>query len=334
LVATPESVGAARTADIAMVDASSDIFVATIDIRTETVGGEDSGDYTALVRTELKGNLIAPALVVVRVPGTAPALEPGSVWLFFARFKPESVRYVVINGSSALVPLPAGSLTPADQRYWAELIRRSACPATDILVWDSVVYARRDWNMDKHYVPRQFVGPSIGRVTEQNTAATACSADLSDGTASHLATGSVIQRMERYRPSFRLVVRRPDGHRYLYQAYRAPSATTGTDLLDLKGHLTSAMLVAPCDDTADCAFGGPRLVRAADLDALATLIEQSPAGACDANASNAGWSIVLAYADGSDDWLYLGQPSPLVAICIDVPLPDLQDTFGGNLHGP
>jgi len=216
LVATPDSVGATRTTDLSLVEHSSDIFVATIDIRTRSTVSDGAVDYSALTKSVLKGNLTTPALVVIRVPATTPALEPDSVWLFFSLFEPETVRYIAVNDSSALVPLPDGSPTTADQRYWAELIRRSACPVTDMLVWDGVVYARRDWNMDKHYVPRRFVGPSIGKVAEQNTAATACSTDVTDGTASVLAPGTAIHQMKHYGASVRLVVRKTDGHRYLY----------------------------------------------------------------------------------------------------------------------
>jgi len=109
---------------------------------------------------------------------------------------------------------------------------------------------------------------------------------------------------------------------------------TGADYLDLQGNLTSAMLVAPCDDEALCAFGGPRLDRPHDLDALATLIEESPTGPCDADAADAGWLIVLQYVDGSDDWLYLGQPSPHMEDCLAVPLANLQSQFGANVNGP
>ena len=48
------------------------------------------------------------------------------------------------------------------------------------------MYARRDWNGDKHYLEREWVGPSVATVALQDTSATACRTDLEDRSASRI----------------------------------------------------------------------------------------------------------------------------------------------------
>jgi hypothetical protein len=195
-----------------LVQRASDVFYGTIDIRTGADRDPAVANYTVLTTQVLKGALAVPGIVVVQLPEPDLWLNPGDSYLFLTRFDPIALRYVVDNPATGLLP---GATDPA---VWSDAVAATGCPYQDVLMWDGTVYARRTWNDDKRYVPRQLVGKSVGTVDEVNWAATACSDWLTDGMASRIPAGTSIQRMKAYDPGFRLVVRLADGHRYLYQA--------------------------------------------------------------------------------------------------------------------
>jgi hypothetical protein len=69
-------------------------------------------------------------------------------------------------------------------------------------------------------------------------------------TATSAPAGTAIQRLKGYEPTFRVALRLPDGHRYLYEAVRNDEASTGADLLDIRGRIQSinAERWSECDD--------------------------------------------------------------------------------------
>jgi hypothetical protein len=219
--------------DQRLVEHSSDVFFGTVDIATRGAGDSGAAEYTVLTTGVLKGDLTVPSLVVVRQEGGG-SLIPKAEYLFATYYDPALLRYVITDPDAGIVPS-----TSPDQRaelaaHWSDLIEQTACGYTDVLTLDGVVYARRDWNEDKRYLVGEWVGPTIATVERQDTAATGCRADLADRSASRIPAGTKIQELKGYAPAFRVAVRMPDRHRYLYEAIWSEKAKTGADLLDIR----------------------------------------------------------------------------------------------------
>jgi hypothetical protein len=241
--------------------------VARVDIRTGADRNPDVGQYTVLTELVLKGDLAVPAIVVVQLPDPAIVLDIGESYLFLTRFDPVALRYVIDDPSTGIVS------SDVDIAVWREAVAVTGCSYDDVLMWDGTIYARQQWNDEKRFVPREYVGKSVGSVETLNWAATACSTWIADGMASRVPEGTAIHRMKAYDPRFRVVVRLEDGHRYLYQAVYRETATVGSDLLDLASKLESVMLVPPCDDVADCDDGGSTIRDSGDLDAFVAVLQ-------------------------------------------------------------
>ena len=195
-----------------LVERASDVFLAEVDIRTGADQDPTIAQYTVLTTQVLKGMLVVPAIVVIQLPDPAIVLNPGESYLFLTRFDPVALRYVVDDPSTGIV---SGDI---DVSVWQDAVTETWCAYDDVLMWNGTIYARQMWNQDKRFVPREYVGKSVGTVETLNWAATACSTWIEDGTASRVPEGTAIHRMKAYDPRFRVVVRLPDGHRYLYQA--------------------------------------------------------------------------------------------------------------------
>jgi len=300
LVWTSAPVRAAESerADQSLAEHSGEIFFGTVDIVTAVfpvqsdVGPAMNTEYTVLVSDVLKGNLRPQTMVVVRqdggnadfADGDGP-LAPGAEYLFFARYDPALLRYVIVEPAIGNVPV-----TSPDQRdeltaHWTAIVQQTACGYTDVLKLNGVVYARRDWNDDKRYLEREWVGPTISTVDRQDTTATSCWTDLTDRTASRIPAGTKIQSVDGYAPTFRVAVRMPDRHRYLYEAIWSENAKTGADLLDIKNRVASIEieLGAACGDVQMCdAPTNTISARAAVTKAVSMLLEspvESGAGA-------------------------------------------------------
>ena len=260
--------------DISLVERSSDIFIGAIDIVTATTelvidGDGESGpglatEYTVLVSDVLKGKLAPPSIIVVRQDGGVSGdragfhegdgpLIPGNAYLFFARYVGVPA-YQITDPGAGNVPITSPEQRAALVAYWSGIIEQTACPVTDVLKLDGVVYARREWNDDRRFLERAWVGPGIATIQERDATATGCRVDLADRSASVIPVGTKIHALKRYAPSFRVAVRLPDGRRYLYEAIRSEKAQTGADLLDIRDRVTGleAERWFECDDTADC----------------------------------------------------------------------------------
>jgi hypothetical protein len=290
-----------------LVEHSSDVFFGTVDIVTAGAGDLNATEYTILTTEVLKGGLTMPSLIVIRDEGPS-SLIPKTEYLFFTYYDPALLRYVVTDPDSGVVPI-----TSPDQRaeltaHWSDLIDQTACGYTDVLTLDGVVYARRDWNDDKRYLEREWVGPTIATVERQDTAATGCRADLADRSASVIPTGTKIQELKGYAPAFRVALRMPDRHRYLYEAIWSKNAQTGADLLYIRGRVTSITW----GDDSDCpehAICDVAAIETADPDVIARVVDivlKAPAVATPMSYPTApapdpitGISLTFNLADGS-----------------------------------
>jgi hypothetical protein len=254
-------------ADRSLVEHSGEIFFGTIDIVTaifpvqSDVGPAMNTEYTVLVSDVLKGNLRPQTMVVVRqdggdadfVDGDGP-LTPGAEYLFFARYDPALLRYVIVEPAIGNVLITSPEQRDELSTYWSDVVQQTTCLYTDVLTVDGVVYARRDWNEDKRYLDREQVGPTIATVAVQDTSATGCRTDLADGTASNVPAGTKIQSVDGYAPTFRVAVRMPDRHRYLYEAIWNENAKIGADLLDISGRVRRIVFKqwSDCKDIGYC----------------------------------------------------------------------------------
>ena len=204
----------------ALAEHSGEIFFGTIDIVTAVfavqsgIGPAVNTEYTVLVSDVLKGNLRPQMMVVVRQDGGGAdfadgdgPLAPGSEYLFFARYDPALLRYVITEPATGNVPVTSPEQRAELTAHWSDVAQQTACPYRDVLTLDGVVYARRDWNADKRYLDREQVGPSIATVAIQDTSATGCRADLADRTASRIPAGTKIQSVDGYASTFRVAVR-------------------------------------------------------------------------------------------------------------------------------
>jgi hypothetical protein len=239
---TQDSAGEAE-----LIERSSDVFRGRIDIQTRTAGSVSA--YTVLVDEVLKGDLKPQSIVVVQFEN-ANTLVPGAEYLFLTRYEPALLRYVAVD---------ALAIEHVDQRnalvqHWTELAQETSCAYTDVLVLDGAVYARRDWNGDKRYLEREWVGPSFATVSVQDTSATGCRDDLADGTASEIPAGTKVHELDGYATTFRVAVRLPDRHRYLYEVIWSNGARVGADLLDIRGRVRSIVWAnsTDCPENAEC----------------------------------------------------------------------------------
>lgn len=91
-----------------------------------------------------------------------------------------------------------------------------------------------------------------------------------DGDAAYLDPGTVLYRLKRYRPEFRLAARR-EGELVIFEADRNPTARTGADLLDLSGKVTHISIVSAEDDRPLTEIREPDLVNR-----LVALVEAAP----------------------------------------------------------
>jgi hypothetical protein len=242
IVATgPVALAQDSAGEAELIERSSDVFRGRIDIQTRTAGSVSA--YTVLVDEVLKGDLKPQSIVVVQFEN-ANALVPGAEYLFLTRYEPELLRYVAIE---------AFAIEHVDQRnalvqHWTELAQETSCAYTDVLVLDGAVYARRDWNDDKRYLEREWVGPSFAAVSVQDTSATGCRDDLADGTASEIPAGTKVHELDGYATTFRVAVRLPDRHRYLYEVIWSNGARVGADLLNLQDRVKQIAWT----DTVNC----------------------------------------------------------------------------------
>lgn len=246
---------------LALVEQSGEIFTGTIDIVTEVSGRAINDDlppyvtrYTVLVDEVLKGHLEPQSMVVVEQIGGSgqfaagdTALSPGSRYLFFTRYLPGERVYAISEPGNGNQPVPDTDGLDA----WRKIVAAAWCAYDDVLVMDGVVYQRRNWNDDKRYLEREWVGAAIAEVETQDTAANGCRIDQGDLTATSAPPGTKIQTLKGYATSFRVALRLPDRHRYLYEAIRNDKATTGADLLDIRGRVASiaAERWFECNDT-------------------------------------------------------------------------------------
>lgn len=267
LTVVPARAAEVEQSDKSLAEHSSEIFFGTIDIVTAVfavqsgIGPAMNTEYTVLVSDVIKGNLRPQMMVVVRQDGGGAdfadgdgPLVPGSEYLFFARYDPTILRYVITEPATGNVPVTSPEQLAELTAHWSDVVQQTACLYSDVLTLDGVVYARRDWNADKRYLDREQVGPTIATVAIQDTSATGCRADLADRTASRIPAGTKIQSVDGYASTFRVAVRLPDRHRYLYEAIWSANAKTGADLLDIKDRAKSieAERSFECDDTAQC----------------------------------------------------------------------------------
>ena len=322
--------------DIDLVEHSSDVFVGTIDIITSVLGAGPNlvTDYTVLVDDVLKGGLTVPMMVVVR-QGSGDPLVPDSRYFLFVRFLPAELRYEIVGSDEGIIPLASDEDRLRLTTYWSDVVAQARCEKSDIFKLDSVIYGRRSWSDEKRYLEREWVGATIATIKFQDTSATGCRDDLLDGVASGVPVGTKVQRLDGYDPTFRLVVRNRDGHRYLYEAIRSETATTGADLLDFEGKVESIRyerLPHPeCDDTAICAAPGFTTEDRAVIDQVVGLLAAAPV---DPNRTN--WRnlpperlhLVFTLDDGSTYDLLISLRTALTPSGIQVPVGELMDVLG------
>lgn len=280
----PETRAAKATPEeIHLVEHSGDIFTGTIDIVTATDGVV--AEYTVLTTEVLKGDVTVPSILVVRQQAGDSALGesnsplvPGAEYLFFTYFDPALLRYVVAEPIAGTVLITSPEQRAALLAYWAGIIGQTACPVTDVLKLDGVVYARRDWNEETRYVARKRVGAAIATITVRDTTATGCRTDLADRSASVIPAGTKIQELKGYAYTFRVAVRLRDGNRTLYEAIWSEKATTGADLLDIRDRVTGleAERRVECDVSAGCAADVRAISRRAAIDRVTELVLDAP----------------------------------------------------------
>ena len=199
---------------------------------------------------------------------------------------------------------------------------------------DGVVYARRDWNDDKRYLERDWVGPTIATIERQDTAATGCRTDLVNRTASVIPAGTKIQELKGYAPAFRVAVRMPDRHRYLYEAVWSETAKTGQDLLDIRGRVESITWAdsTDCPENAVCDVAA---IPTDDPDVIARVVDlvlDAPVGPVTLRVDgdwSRGISLLFGLKDGSNAYIYF-PASGSSQSGIKVPFEELQAALGGR----
>lgn len=341
-------------ADIDLVEHSGEIFIGTIDIVTKVYELErtDEGpgvntEYTVLVSDVLKGELKPQSIIVVwQDGGTLSGVDeyhegdgpliPGNVYLFFARHSPGTPVYLITEPTAGNLPITSNDERADLVVYWSGIVARTACEHTDVLKLDGVTYARRDWNDDKRYLEREWVGPTIATVSFQDTTATGCRDDLPDGIASEIPRGAKVQELKGYATSFRVAVRLRDGHRYLYEAIWSETATTGADLLDIRRRVTEIRYadLTVCDDpNAICDL--PELVvsNSRRINAIVDLVLSAPVDQSESGLvaiSQLGHSFKFYLKDGSTVYLWTDAESGLTPSGLRLPIGDLATYLWGE----
>ncbi|HEX3302235.1 MAG TPA: hypothetical protein VHR64_05090 [Thermomicrobiales bacterium] len=309
-------------ADRSLVEHSGEIFFGTIDIVTAvfpvTTDAEPAmnTEYTVLISDVLKGNLRPQTMVVVRqdggdadfADGDGP-LAPGAEYLFFTYYDPALLRYVIVEPAIGNVAITSPEQRDELTAHWSAVVQQTACGYTDVLKLNGVVYAKRDWNDDKRYLEREQVGPTIDTVDRQDTTATGCRDDLVDRTASVIPAGTKVQSVDGYAPTFRVAVRLPDRHRYLYEAIWSENAKTGADLLDIHDRVTSITWgdSADCPDKAVCDIASVETKDSAVIARVVDLILDAPVGPVTFRVTedlSNGISLLFGLKDGSTAYIY------------------------------
>jgi hypothetical protein len=272
--------------DVALVEHSSDVFFGMVDIVTAGAAAPGSIEYTILTTQILKGDLAVPSLIVMRQEAGEAGnsdgvgyLDPMAEYLFFTRYDPVLLRYVVTAPVAGTMLVTSPEQRAALVAIWTSIVAQTACLVTDVLTLDGVIYARRDWNDKTRYIARDRVGATIATVAARDTAATGCRADLADRSASMIPAGTKIQALKGYVPAFRVAIRLRDGHRYLYEAIWSETARTGADLLDISGRATS--LEIACGKTAECTGERRTISDRSQIERVVALLLDAPA--------NPGW---------------------------------------------
>ena len=242
-------------ADLDLVEHSGEIFIGRIDIVTYVANAKSPGDgpdcvtgYTVLISETFKGKLQPQSIIVVEQAGCVTEsvwsfagadgpMAPGEDYLLFVRFVPGQAAYQITEPVAGNIQITSPEQRTEFITYWSNAVDVTWCPHTDVLKLGNVLYARRDWNEDKRYLEREWVGPTVARVESQDTTATGCRVDLTDRTSSTIPVGAKIQELKGYATTFRVAVRMPDKHRYLYEAIWSENAKTGADLLDIRGRV-------------------------------------------------------------------------------------------------
>lgn len=344
-------------ADIDLVEHSGEIFVGTIDIVIGTYellkdcegdcGPSVGTEYTVLVSEVLKGKLEPQSIIVLQqdggtLSGVAEYHEgdgpwlPGNEYLFFARYAPGTPVYRITEPVAGNLPIASVDDRAALIAYWSEIVARTACEQTDILKLDGVIYARRDWNDDKRYLEREWVGPTVATVRFQDTTATGCRDDLGPAVASEIPSGTKVQELKGYATSFRVAVRLRDGHRYLYEAIRNETAETGADLFDIDERTVSLQYDRyphpECDDTNMCA--APPKLKTDDRAVISQVLSILSAAPVDPARTNyrthppERLHLVFTLDDGSTVDLQISLRTGLTSSGIEVPVDELRKLLG------
>jgi hypothetical protein len=347
LIPTADQVGAtdAQQGDQSLAEHSGEIFFGTIDIVTAVIpvttaaGPAMNTEYTVIVSDVLKGNLRPQTMVVVRQDGGAGdfadgdgPLVPGTEYLLFTYYDPALLRYVIVEPAIGNILITSPEQRDELTAHWSSVVQETACGYTDVLKLDGVVYAKRDWNDDKRYLERTWVGTTIATVGRQDTTATSCRTDLADRSASRIPAGTKIQLVDGYAPTFRVAVRMPDRHRYLYEAVWSKNAKTGADLFDIRDRVTSLTW----GDSTDCLGNSICDIASVESDDPAViarvvdLVLDAPVGPVTfrvTSDSSNGISLLFGLNDGSTAYIYFPAITGVSQSGIQVSIDELSATL-------
>jgi hypothetical protein len=233
---------------------STDIFVAVVVSIDEVVDTGNSSRYSprydtvysVLVEEIVQGTLESEETVQVRQSGAIVdggsdfrhddgPMAPGETHLFATSYWPEQRVYRIALYLDGSIPIESEADRIEWVGRWTTAVEAGRCAGLlDVLRLNGTVYARRPWSGDKRFLEPEWVGDRVATIERQDYALYGCSPDLRDGDASILAAGTEVFELKGYDPSFRLAVRLPDKHRWLYEAVWSESAETGEDLLDVR----------------------------------------------------------------------------------------------------
>lgn len=242
---------------------ATDIFVGTVLQNFETIDSGESGRsdlfprfdtfYLVEVGTVVKGSLDTGEEVRIRHRGGEVGgdvdygqddgpLEIGQRYLFVTALRDGEDYYRTTGYLDSSLLLESDVQEAEWVGRWRTAANAGECAGyLDVLRWNGTVYARRAWNDDKRFLEPEWVGDVLSTVERQDYSLYACSPDLRDGDASLLAVGTEIRELIGYAPSFRLAVRLPDKHRWLYEAVWSESAQVAEDMLGVRGHFDEVM---------------------------------------------------------------------------------------------
>jgi hypothetical protein len=194
----------------------------------------------------IKGNLHAGAEVAVLQPGGVlnrkeefshgdGPMAPDERYLFATTWWPEKGVYRIALHLDGSIRLNSDAERVELIARWTTAVKAGRCSAyLDVLRLNGTVYARRVWSSDKRFLEPDWLGEEIATIQRQDFALYGCSPDLTDGDASLLPVGTGVFALKGYDQSFRVAVRLPDKHRWLYEAIWSETARTGADLLDIR----------------------------------------------------------------------------------------------------